>query len=71
MEIDNEYIQKMYYTSLPSVNEIRMKCGFTWTELAMKVGVTHMTLWRWNGGASIPLERRIKLKEILGMYGGK
>ena len=69
MPIDNDYIMKTFYVGLPPINEIRMKCGMSWTDLALKMGVNHSTLWRWAGGASIPLEQRIKLKEIMGLYG--
>ena len=65
---DNDYIMKRFYVGLPPVWEIKDACGFTWKDLALKMNVTEMTLWRWNGGAEIPLEKRVKLREILDLY---
>ncbi len=67
----DDYIFKKYYTQLPPIWQIRSSCGFSMKELAFKMGVTEMTLWRWNGGATISIEARIKLKEILDIFGGK
>lgn len=63
---DDEYITKHFYSELPPINEIKMACGFTWKEFAIKMGVSEMTLWRWNSSeAHCPLHQRVKLREIL------
>jgi len=68
--INDEYIMKHFYNELPPIWEIKLACGFTWKTFAMKMGVTEMSLWRWNSAqAHIPLEQRVKLREIL--EGGK
>jgi len=67
---DNDYIMKRFYLGLPPVWEIKRACGFSWKDLAIKMNVSEMTLWRWNShGTHIPLEQRVKLREILDLYG--
>ena len=69
--MEDEYIQKRFYNELPGIHEICQRCGFTIQDLAIKMGVSTMTVYRWFDGAHIPLERRILLRETLDRYGRK
>jgi len=66
----DDYIFKHYWLELPNIRDIKDACRFDWDEFALKMGCSVMTLWRWDQyGAHIPLEKRIKLKEIYQRYG--
>lgn len=64
----DDYILRKFYKELPRVAEICQRCGFSVKELAVKMGVSAMTVYRWYEGAHIPLERRVLLREILDRY---
>jgi len=68
----DDYIFKKFYQHCPTVQDVKISCGFTWQTLALKMGVTVMTLWRWgSAGNPIPLEGRMRLVETMDRYGGK
>lgn len=65
----DEYITKHYYTEFPPIKDIKLAGGFTWKELAVKMDVSEMCLWRWNSaGAHVPLEQRVRLMNIFDRY---
>ena len=68
MARDDEYIFKKFYRELPPVSQICQACGFTFLGLAEKMGVSLRSVMYWNGGAHIPLEKRIKLKQVYDLY---
>ena len=52
--------------NIENLKELRVKAGLTQTELAILVGVTMISVARWEQGSNAPSEENLKkLKEVL------